>query len=160
MLELARPTHDGLNRLLSACNQVAARYAQPQLYADGTASASPPGLVGSSPAAMGKPAPAFNENVDRKLTTPEETATRADRIEKRASLLDRTACFHVSIAWSLASPDCSVVEMVVPPDLRSALCELQVPVSDVKLKIGNAITSFRLGQRDNGKVRRYWLGAG
>jgi Uncharacterised conserved protein. len=59
---------------------------------------------------------------------------------------DFSACFHISLAWSLSEPSLKERERVAGVDLR-ALHEIQVGFDSVKAKIGNIVSSIPLGKK-------------
>ena len=120
VLSLARLSGDQLNQLLQACNSVAAEFGQPLLY------------------------DSASSEVTLESTTPtiqpldaEETTTIPSEI------LDRSSAFHISIAWTITQP--SALLIATTQDWNND--HVQVPpieVNDIKVKIGNAVTSIPL----------------
>ncbi|KAL4888168.1 U6 snRNA phosphodiesterase Usb1 [Aspergillus ambiguus] len=56
---------------------------------------------------------------------------------------DYSACFHISIAWSLTEPSTEDIERIAKLDLRD-ISSLRIGFDCVKAKIGNNITSIPL----------------
>lgn len=130
VLRLARPGGDQLNRLLQACNLVAAASGLPLLYAP------PPSPPPPSPARVG-------------VVRRGSRASGAGGLRGRGSgggvlvIQDFSDSFHVSIGWCLERPSDEMlesVETVGEGDVRA----LSVHVQAIKAKVGNVVTSFPL----------------
>lgn len=64
--------------------------------------------------------------------------------------------FHISIAWSFASPSDEIrrrtAEVFARPEFRDAIArDITIPVEGVKAKIGNVVTNIALRKRRKGK---------
>ena len=145
VLALARPPCNGLNRLLAACNEVAAKFGQPTLYNAG--SPTKPNLLRSEGSGKGQPSSQdCKKNADPLFDSQQDEGAEA--------LKDVLDCFHVSIAWSLATPGGDRPDTL---NLNDKLGTLEVPISTVKIKIGNQVSSISLGNNDMRQKGRKWL---
>ncbi|KAM0712226.1 hypothetical protein Q7P37_011320 [Cladosporium fusiforme] len=120
VLRIADQNHE-LSRLLDTCNGIAADYDQPKLYAeDGFGFA-------------------------HKQQSPNDRQRKAHSTDK----------FHISIAWSLsappnASPTANRQQKQVPAedsDLPEAVRDLSVQFSEVKIRIGQDVSSLPLSAK-------------
>ena len=155
VMPLLRPPCNGLNRLLSSCNQVAVKFRQPELYeisletrsdnaddaVEDTRSTSSKGVI-----SRGTPAPA---------SALRSSATSGDAQE--ANNDDLTSCFHISIAWSHVAHDSKELTEIQHSRAVRELQSLNVPVSAVKVRIGNAVNMIDLGFSEVPKTTHTWL---
>lgn len=124
MLSLQQPEKDELSKLLGACNGVAKLFGQPLLYTSDDPQSCPASKNSSS------------------IQTGGETAG---------------GNFHISIAWSLAPPssglrsntahrgeDEATPNIAHTLDLPPAIRDLEIPFSEVKVRIGQDVTVLSL----------------
>lgn len=116
VLRVAEENHE-LSKLLDACNGIAADHNQPELYADG------------------------GESSSSKQPSPEDRKRKSHSTDK----------FHISIAWSLSAPPNASPTLErqkqVPAedaDLPGSVRDLKVQFSEVKIRIGQDVTSLPL----------------
>jgi len=135
VLQLAKPAEDGLNALLWTCNQTAAAFDKPQLYA---ASNMHPAGEGSRGRGSRWSRPGGRGGLNR-----------SPILTQRPSPVSRPDCsssFHISIAWSLNLPAEDVVTRVRSVHI-SELQSICLRVQSIKAKVGNAVTAFSLEPR-------------
>lgn len=60
---------------------------------------------------------------------------------------DRSAYFHVSIAWNLSEPDPEWISLVKNIDITKYIHSPEAAVDAVKVKIGNVVKSIALETR-------------
>ncbi|KAF1360461.1 hypothetical protein EJ07DRAFT_165115 [Lizonia empirigonia] len=119
VLGIKKPTHDELNRLLSACNNAAQKSGHPALYSGGRG--------------------------DGPMETNSPTAGPQVRHDKP----DRSENFHISIAWNLTEPDPEWVSLVQRIDVTRYVCSPRATFDVVKTRVGNVVHNFDLGIRTN-----------
>lgn len=130
VLQLGRPEHDGLNKLLRLSNNVAATFGQPPLYA-------------KSPQIWGR----RHVEKRRKGVVRTTDGLKADSVIQGSHTTDDlSSCFHVSIGWTIDKPD-SLLEQGLE-ELKGENLSFGISVTAVKIKIGNAVTSVSLAVRD------------
>ncbi|ROW14217.1 hypothetical protein VPNG_04274 [Cytospora leucostoma] len=117
-----------LSTLLARCNDLVASYGQPTLYAAAAA--------GSTPRLDGGPG--------------------EDREGDIIGGVGVGDAFHISIAWSFASPSDEIrrrtAEVFARPEFRDAIAkDINIPVEGVKAKIGNVVTNIALRKGRKGK---------
>lgn len=120
VLGIARPEHDGLNKLLKASNRVAGAFGLPQLYANTQSQ-----TRHATKSKKGR----------RKLTRDDELAFMEDEG-------DFSDAFHISIAWTLDPFSNSIgssIDLSTDDNELRKLRSLSVHFSAVKAKIGNAV---------------------
>ena len=73
------------------------------------------------------------------------TAMRHDAAprQKQVNVPDMTSHFHISVAWSLEKPPQGLMAQAKPIDV-SKLKEIRILVKNVKVKIGNAVSTYPL----------------
>ncbi|KAF2753189.1 hypothetical protein EJ05DRAFT_480552 [Pseudovirgaria hyperparasitica] len=120
-----RPDSDELNRLLDASNRAAASLDLDQLYDDKEA-----------------------ELHDHSVKTKKQHHGSSSRSDSLVEVVDRTHCFHVSLAWAL-QPICgpNFDEASNVTDLMSSLRSMNVHFNSVKVKIGNKVDSVDLSTK-------------
>lgn len=141
VLRIPTSQGDGLSRLLEASNQAAASCGQPTLYA--LSQHRPPfdldvdcGARGRTrgPSLRGASQPTLGSRGQKKLSsTPNATAGAFD------------SGFHISIGWSLNGPTESASRRL--EGIQSSFESLGVSVTNIKVKIGNAIHVLDLLER-------------
>jgi hypothetical protein len=122
VLRLRKPAGDGLNKLLKLCNNVVEDHGQPPLYA--------------VPEVQNKP-------LDKKAKKGQGESL----LGIGNQVQDFSDSFHISVGWSLVAPSTEVVEHVrtvtkdvVFKDVKGLFFE----VKEIKVKVGNLVTSIRL----------------
>jgi len=125
VLRLNKPEGDSLNKLLKTCNKTVTFHGQLPLYA---------------------------EALD--MTTPKVSASRSFPRKKGNTKdvgyfdgRDYSDFFHISIGWTLNRPDTKTVEATETVRKHRMFLEIQdirITVKDVKVKIGNVVTSLDL----------------
>jgi len=125
VLKLAKPAGNSLNVLLWASNQTAVEFSQPPLYTT-------PEL--QLPENQRKP----RRSLERGKTS---TPSRPKLLFNGQS--DCSTCFHISIAWSLGAPSENLSASTMALDM-GGLANMRLVVSNVKAKVGNAVTSIPL----------------
>lgn len=121
MLKVSRPPLNELNELLATCNYTAMANGQPPLYSE--------------------------ESDFRQTEVPVGIKLRGSHAMKKAVVLDRSDAFHVSIGWSLTSPtdeDENLVREQLKTREFKEITDITVRVLEVKVKIGNEVTSIGL----------------
>ncbi|KAH9873795.1 hypothetical protein IAQ61_004422 [Plenodomus lingam] len=126
VLNITRPPQDELNRLLNACNQAAQKHGHAGLYTGGE---------GDGP-------------MEASETSPESTKRKAP------TLGDRSAFFHVSIAWNLSEPAPEWISWVKNIDVGAFTQPPEAAIDVVKVRIGNVVTSIALGSKRPGLAMR------
>ncbi|KAF2850770.1 hypothetical protein T440DRAFT_507847 [Plenodomus tracheiphilus IPT5] len=121
VLNIKKPPQDELNRLLNACNQAAQKCGHSALYTGGQ---------GDGPMESDK--------------TSKSTKGKASFQD------DRSAYFHVSIAWNLSEPAPEWVSLVQDIDVSKFIQSPEAAIDVVKVKIGNVVTSIALGVKRPG----------
>lgn len=113
-----------MNQLLKACNHAAQKCGHSGLYTGGEGDGPMEGNKILEPAKSG-------------ISTQD----------------DRSAYFHVSIAWNLSEPDPEWISLVQDIDVDVHIQSLEAVIDAVKVKIGNTVNSIALGVRrsDRGK---------
>ncbi|KAF1997668.1 hypothetical protein P154DRAFT_440761 [Amniculicola lignicola CBS 123094] len=127
VLSTAKPPDDELNRLLNACNEAARRCGHPGLYTGGD---------GDGP---------MEGNTPRAAVKKQKLATRRSRAEKEQ--IDRTAMFHITIAWNLEEPAPEWLTLLDSINLHDLVKPPKAPFDVVKAKIGNVVHNIELGAR-------------
>ncbi|KAL1999475.1 hypothetical protein VTN02DRAFT_4454 [Thermoascus thermophilus] len=127
VLRVQRPENDGLNRLLRVSNQSLAVFGQPPLY--------------ETPS----PQPPESRETSKQRRPPRDRKGKADQAADSAAV-DRSQCFHISIAWSLDEPSPDDRERVANVDL-GAVRGFRVHFGSVKAKIGNTVLNLPLPTR-------------
>jgi len=117
IMSLTKPDDDQLWKLLATCNNVARRYGCPELYTK----------KGSSDVGV--------EKQHHTQLQDEEVIVTPDVDDK----------FHVSIAWTLAKPDGNTC--ILGEELHHKLTSIKLSFDDVCIKIGNIVSTIRLGER-------------
>lgn len=125
MLRVHAPETDGLNRLLHVTNRVVQEHGQPPLYAkvvkDNT-SYQPSGPVRGS-----------------------STPIRGGPDSDWSGMQDVSEAFHISIAWTLEPPSNNLLDTTGSISSRFADANgILIRVGDIKVKVGNVVTSVRL----------------
>ena len=114
VLGIEKPAHDGLNKLLSACNEAAQKSGYPALYSGGK---------GDGPMESNSPI-AHSPNEDLKI--------------------DRSDMFHISIAWNLTEPEPELVSLVQNIEVDKYVQSPQAAFDVVKARVGNVVHNFDL----------------
>jgi len=127
---LEPPNGNELNRLLARCNAVGQEFGQPPLYD----SPKPIDPDSSSPARKRRKLP----NSHQPTRTREGIALPA--VDEK---------FHVSIAWTLTRPDETTSKRMseIAAVRFSEVKNLHIFVKEIKVKIGNIITSVELSEK-------------
>jgi hypothetical protein len=119
VLRLRRPDFDGLNKLLHLSNKVVQEYGQPALYT--------------------------------KIPLNTKNSTGKSPSKKFPSALwagmeDLSDAFHISIAWTLTSPDPDLLKLTkaIATDHMKGLDQIQIEIGELKSKVGNAVTNIPL----------------
>ncbi|KAG4034940.1 hypothetical protein MFRU_002g02890 [Monilinia fructicola] len=128
VLHLNRPENDALNKLLHVSNKIVEEFGQPPLYAKSRSSEN--GTTSRQPVQSAK-----------KLRSKAEQ-------EKQifSDMIDLSDSFHISIAWTLLSPDQELIdatERLVSNELTKVK-HIQIHIEEVKAKIGNVVTNVPL----------------
>ena len=130
VLRLEQPAGDALNSLLWVSNKTALEFDQPSLY-----------MATESPSGQSK-----SRGQTRAVRFRGRGGSSSFRIDHPAPPLSPQDCsrmFHVSIAWSPTPPVDEMLKIARSANLAE-LRQIRLPVRRVKVKIGNAITSFLL----------------
>jgi len=69
----------------------------------------------------------------------------------RSKIEDKSDAFHISIAWTLEKQDDDLLQ-TVEAELADIKKDITVEVNEVKVKIGNVITSVPLGKGKSGMI--------
>jgi hypothetical protein len=119
VLRLKKPELNGLNKLLHLSNQVVQEYRQPVLYTKLSLHA------GNS-----------------KRKAPAKKSPNTFWVDMQ----DVSDAFHISIAWTLTSPNPELLELtrVVATDHLTELDQIQVEIGEIKAKVGNVVTNVPL----------------
>ncbi|SMQ50773.1 unnamed protein product [Zymoseptoria tritici ST99CH_1A5] len=118
VLRLERPAADELQTLLKACNQIAGEFGQPFLYQTQSAMAA--------------------------------TGSKRSRAITATAQAPPHSSFHISIAWSLqaqgsqSSDSGDWEELRVSKEVKTKVQAVQVDFEEVKVKIGQDVTSLAL----------------
>ncbi|KAI4152509.1 MAG: hypothetical protein LQ340_002878 [Diploschistes diacapsis] len=178
VLALARPEGNQLNKLLAACNKVARRFGQGELYSGGGSGAATAVGSGAVPAPGEEEAAVADVEMDSGAPCT-ASAAAALGIQNGSGNEAPSDPFHVSIAWSLSEPGADVSRVQPQPqplsehgtesaekqlelDALEDLRGLRVPVAAVKVKVGNTISSIPLAKEarrvEEERGRKRWLG--
>jgi U6 snRNA phosphodiesterase len=119
VLRLKKPEFDGLNKLLHVCNRVVKDYGQLPLYAK----APSPNRMSKNKTPIRKPPKSSWDDMD-----------------------DVSDAFHISIAWTLSSPNQRLLELTesTTVDYMKEISRIQVKIEESKSKVGNIVTSIPL----------------
>jgi hypothetical protein len=126
VLRIIRPSADGLNKLLGLCNETVQAFSQPPLYA--------------SPRAPDPPLQ--RQGKPRKLQRQDSSSSLQQK-----ELEDFTSSFHVSIGWALEQPAVEAVDLmktILDHQILGSIKKITIKVDNVKVKIGNVVTSVAL----------------
>jgi hypothetical protein len=125
---LQKPSTDGLNKLLHLSNHVVQSFGQPPLYAKTKLAEK------SSLKRAGRP---NNKKADYGQTT-----TKVDW----SGLEDASDAFHISIAWTLTAPSQQMRDITTSRFQIhvNELSQIHVHISEIKAKVGNAVTNVAL----------------
>ena len=150
VLTLSRPRCDGLNRLLSVCNNVAVEFKQPALYASRLGIDA---KLAEALQAEGIPfAPEAHQLNERASSSQGPFALDKQQSSKEAA--DR---FHISIAWSLAVSGAQELSLLSSENVTQVK-DLRVPITTVKAKIGNVINVINLSDSRTVSSKPKWMG--
>ena len=132
VMQLMRPSNDGLNRLLQVCNHVSEVFGHPPLYVPRQAALSrldvqSGGRRGRARRSHRLPSRTLNSH-QTSFPTPEE---------------DASSRFHVSVGWVLEQPSHEAVDKLKSAD-ADFMANLRLTVNSIKVKIGNSVTSVSL----------------
>ncbi|KAH7399476.1 U6 snRNA phosphodiesterase Usb1 [Pyrenochaeta sp. MPI-SDFR-AT-0127] len=123
VLNIKKPEHDELNRLLIACNEAAETIGHSRLYM---------GDENEGP----KEDPGSVNNSKRRKSQHDEH----DQI-------DCSEFFHISIAWNLTEPDPEWISLIQSVDVDKFVQSPQAMFDTVKARIGNVVHNIALGTR-------------
>ncbi|KAF2202877.1 hypothetical protein GQ43DRAFT_412803 [Delitschia confertaspora ATCC 74209] len=130
VLGIAKPEHDELNRLLDACNDAAQKTGHSLLYVENKAMKHE----------LRSPDTHHPEKRRKNSVTTTDVCLSIGKI-------DRTARFHVSIAWALTKPPKQYNDLLMEMDIGDKVTSPKDLFQVVKVKIGNAIHNIELGSR-------------
>ena len=125
VLQVERPADDGLNTLLHTSNAVAEAFGQPPLYAKARDN-----RTGKHVQKIREASSHHRRDSDGKRETSDAETQE-----------DMSSCFHISIAWTLNHPT-SEMRQGLEKLMEGKDMHLNLKVSAVKAKVGNAVTSF------------------
>lgn len=132
VLQLTRPVNDELNKLLHACNLVAAALGHPPLYAAPTE----PTMDSS-----------YRQRGQRvhggRGRGRDSSSSKFSQRRMPSKVQDLSSHFHISIAWALKAPSQEQIDHLQTLQI-SNLKDLCISVKAVKAKIGNTVASFPL----------------
>jgi hypothetical protein len=120
VLDIEKPAQNELNRLLNACNEATGRCGYPGLYVGGH---------GDGP---------MDESSDH--TKQKRQKGLADEEED----IDRSECFHVTIAWNLEEPDPEWVALIKNINVIERIKQPRASIHVVKARIGNVVHNIDL----------------
>ncbi|TVY34055.1 U6 snRNA phosphodiesterase [Lachnellula subtilissima] len=128
VLRIQKPEFDSLNKLLHVCNTVVQDYGQPSLYAKATSR---------------------NTTKSTKWHKQETSKNRSSAESSKAywsNLQDFSGAFHISIAWTLASPseDLLALTKSIAIDDFQDVAQTRVNIQEIKAKVGNAVANMPL----------------
>jgi len=131
VLRLEPPPGNELNKLLGRCNAVGQEFGQPPLYVSASAVKSDPSLP------------------DKRQKLENSCLPVATRTKGGIPLPAVDEKFHVSIAWTLTRPDQTITELAkeIGAANFSEVSSLHMEVKEIKVKIGNIITSVSLPEK-------------
>jgi hypothetical protein len=128
VLRLKAPDGNGLNKLLHVCNIAIQEYGQPSLYAK-----------------------AVERKKPKKTRGPGKYGRMANRRGSElkmdwSSMQDLSNAFHISIAWTLESPNQYLLDETksFATEQLGEVKTLAVEVEEIKAKLGNVVTSIPL----------------
>jgi U6 snRNA phosphodiesterase len=127
VLRLRKPGGDGLNRLLTVCNETVEQYSQPPLY---TASRS-----------------ARQRSLKLNRGQKKYGRSRDGSLPKMDEALDFSSAFHISIAWALEQPSSFLMDIMkaaINDEIFESLKKVPITVDALKVKVGNIVTSISL----------------
>ncbi|QSZ29544.1 hypothetical protein DSL72_004059 [Monilinia vaccinii-corymbosi] len=128
VLRLDRPEKDALNKLLHVSNKIVEEFGQPPLYLDSRTS---------------------EDGTKNAHLVQRAKRLRSKGQQERQSfvdMVDLSEAFHMSIAWTLLSPDQELIdatERLTSTELTKVK-KIQVMTEEIKAKIGNVVTSVSL----------------
>lgn len=115
VLNIKKPARDEFNRLLNACNHAVQRCGHQGLYTGGEGDGPMEG--------------------HRILESAKGGTFTQD---------DRSAYFHVSIAWNLSEPDPEWISLIRNIDISKHIQSPEAAIDAVKVKMGNVVKSISL----------------
>jgi len=123
IMSLTKPEDDQFQTLLSTCNAVARSFGLSELYAN-------------------KENHGVGVQKQCGARVEEENVTVSPEADEQ---------FHISIAWTLVKPTSNAC--ILDRELRQKLTDINIPVEDVLIKIGNIVSTVHLGEmRDTTSV--------
>lgn len=129
IIRLEAPPANELNKLLGICNETGREYGKAPLYEDPAPENSPP------------------TKRTRLEASYQSAASHPKKEQRLVPTVDEK--FHISIAWTLTPPSQKIRDMtkVIEESKSSDLKTLQIEVKEMKVKIGNVVTSIRLPEK-------------
>ncbi|KUJ24332.1 uncharacterized protein LY89DRAFT_679489 [Mollisia scopiformis] len=130
VLKVLKPDLNALNKLLHISNSVVQEHGQPPLY--------------SKPATTKSDVKARNHSGKRRSINHNSALLYKD-------MQDLSSAFHISIAWTLTDPSQELLDLTKSAKLNhfDPVKQIQVVVEDIKVKIGNVVTSLPLPKSVN-----------
>ena len=120
VLNIKKPEHDELNRLLIACNEAAKKRSHGALYTGGEGDG-----------------PMVND-------CSESNRKRRKSQHDGGEEVDYSGFFHISIAWNLAEPDPEMISLVENMSIEPHIQSPEVTFDAVKVRIGNVVHKIDL----------------
>jgi len=133
VLRVHKPEFDGQNKLLHVCNTTVEEYGQPPLYAHASTTA----VTGGNTA---KSAKGPRKKTSRKVSSAESSKAYWSNLQ------DVSGAFHISIAWTLGSPDqhlLALTKSITTNHFKDA-AQTRVNIQEIKAKVGNIVTNMPL----------------
>lgn len=130
VLRLKRPASDALNKLLHVSNKIVEEYGQPPLYAN---------------ARTGENGTKSTRSIQNFKVRNFKTKGHQQK-QGFDDMVNSSAAFHISIAWTLSPPDQELIEATerLTTNELMRVKQIEIKTEEIKAKIGNVVTNIPL----------------